>query len=243
VVGVALVTVGGADLLRSGACVDEHFTVILSLTMPTDYEVKSGDCISSIAYEHGFFWKTVWNHANNTALRDKRKNPNVLFSGDRVSIPELTQKIESGGTETRHQFRRKGVPSKFRLQLSAFGRPRANLPFTIELDNGKVVKGMTDGEGRLSASIPPGAKTGRLLLDDPAGVEEYAVNFGHLDPVDEIVGVQQRLANLGIACELTGELDEQTTLALKEFQGKNELEPTGQLDDQTRSKLVEMHGS
>jgi peptidoglycan hydrolase-like protein with peptidoglycan-binding domain len=82
-----------------------------------------------------------------------------------------------------------------------------------------------------------------LLLQDTEGTEEYAVNFGHLDPIDETVGVQQRLANLGIACKPTGELDEQTTLALKEFQGKNGLDPTGRLDDQTRDKLVKIHGS
>ena len=33
--------------------------------MPEDYVAKAGDCLTSIAFEHGFDWKTLWNHPNN----------------------------------------------------------------------------------------------------------------------------------------------------------------------------------
>ena len=82
-----------------------------------DYTVKQGDCIASIAFSHGFFWETVWNHVDNNELKTARNNPNVLLSGDRVVIPPLREKEETGATEKRHRFRRRGVPAKLRLQI------------------------------------------------------------------------------------------------------------------------------
>jgi LysM repeat protein len=47
--------------------------------MTTRYTVKQGDHLSSIAHEYGFpDYQTIWNHADNAQLKQKRKNPNVL---------------------------------------------------------------------------------------------------------------------------------------------------------------------
>ncbi len=85
--------------------------------MPTDYQVKSGDCISSIAFNHDFFWETLWNHGANSELKSKRKDPNILEEGDVVHIPDLRFKQESGATEQRHRFKLKGVPAKLHLRF------------------------------------------------------------------------------------------------------------------------------
>ena len=65
--------------------------------------------------------------------------------------------------------------------------------------------------------------------------------IGHLDPVDEITGVQGRLVNLGYDCEVSGVMDEPTMKALRLFQEKNGLTVSGQVEDTTRQKLVEIH--
>lgn len=96
--------------------------------MPIDCHVRNGDCINSIAFNHGFFWQTLWNHDANSVLKALRKNPNILQEGDVVYIPDLTLKQECGPTGTRHRFKLKGVPAKFRLRvLRAPGPPKSTV--------------------------------------------------------------------------------------------------------------------
>jgi N-acetylmuramoyl-L-alanine amidase len=85
--------------------------------MPIDHEIGPGDCINSIALEHGFFPDTLWNHGSNSELKQKRKDPNVLFPGDKLHIPDIEIKEVSKATEKRHRFRRKGVPAKLHLRF------------------------------------------------------------------------------------------------------------------------------
>ena len=82
-----------------------------------NYTVKQGDCISSIAQKHGLFWDKVWNHPKNSRLKEQRKKPSILYPGDVVFVPDKDKKEESGATEQRHRFRKKGAPAKLRLRI------------------------------------------------------------------------------------------------------------------------------
>ena len=86
-----------------------------------EYTVGQGECIDSIAFEHGFFADTVWDYSKNSDLKNRRKDPNILQPGDIVIIPELKIKEESCAAEKKHRFRRKGVPAKLTL---VFYRPK-----------------------------------------------------------------------------------------------------------------------
>ncbi len=201
--------------------------------------VDLGDSIPSIAKENGFFWETIWNHPQNAALKAKRKDPNILFPGDQVFVPDLRLKEESRGTNARHKFKLKGEKVKFKLQLLMLDQPRKNEPYTLEVD-GKLLKGTLDGEGKLEQTVPANAKTGKLILR--GGKEQYPVNFGHLNPIDEVSGVQQRLNNLGFqAGAEDGQQSDELKAALMAFQTKYNLNPTGALDAATKSKLQEFH--
>lgn len=206
-----------------------------------DYLVEQGDCVSSIAYEAGLLWETIWNHPANSELKTKRKDPNVLLPGDKMFIPELKPRQEPRATGATHVFQMKGVPVKLRVRLLKNNKPRANIKYLLDVD-GVVKQGETDGDGWVEAKIAPDASHGKLTLPDTQ--EEYPLLLGHLDPIDSISGVQARLRNLGYyGGPADDQMSEKLVVALKAFQKKNELKETGQVDASTQSALKSAHGS
>lgn len=207
--------------------------------MPKEYEVKQGDCLSSIAYEFGLFPDTIWNDPANAALKDRRKDPNILFPGDIVIIPDKRTKEHSGTVDQKHVFQKKAVPERLRILLKADDKAIANETYTLDID-GKLVDGKTDGDGLLDEPIPPNTKEVKLLLGKER--TEYHLTLGTLNPADEISGAQARLNNLGHDCgEEDGECGPKTAAAIKSFQKKQKLEETGQLDDATKKALKNAH--
>ena len=208
-----------------------------------DYVVEQGDCLESIAVRSGHFWQTIWNAPENRDLKAARRSPNILLPGDRLVIPEIRTKEVPGATDQRHRFRRKGVPSRLQLRVLIAERPRANEPFRLLID-GVLIEGSTDADGCIDLPIPPDAQRGELVVGQTLEDRQtFQLNFGHMDPVSEITGIQKRLLNLGYLCEPTGELDDQTRQAITAFQHASEIEETGEPDSATRDKLVEEHGS
>ncbi|MHC4502607.1 MAG: PGRP and LysM peptidoglycan-binding domain-containing protein [Planctomycetota bacterium] len=207
------------------------------------HTVKQGECVESIAFEHGLFWETVWNDPKNAELKDARGNPNALLPGDKLYVRDMEEKDEPCEAEQKHRFRRKGIPCMLRLVLCDQGEPRANQDYELEID-GEVFTGKTDANGLLEQGILPNAKEGKLAVGTGADRMEYVLNLRQLDPADEPSGVQQRLNNMGYdAGKVDGTLNDQTRSALSRFQADNDLEPTGELDDETVKKLMEVHNT
>lgn len=178
------------------------------------HQVRPGDCLTSIAYENGFFWKTLWDHKDNEGLREARSSPFALIPGeDAVKVPDPRLKEESCATAKIHTFRRRGVPAKLRLRLlHNDSTPRANEAYFLEVDGDLVsTDKKTDGDGRLEEFIKPNAKKARLFLD--GGIEIHELSLGHLEPADTVRGVKGRLTGLGF---YEGPLDGDLTPALKE---------------------------
>lgn len=213
-----------------------------------NHSISQGECLSSVAHQNGFFWKTLWDLPDNEALKSLRKNPNVLRPGDQVVIPDLRVKEASKAPEKRHQFRRKGVPAKLRLRLvDAQGEPRGNLRYVLQID-GKSFEGSTDGDGRIEHPMPPDALHGELTVTTDAGEERYELQLGHINPSLDDDGVEQRLTNLGyiwLPAEVTDAevRREARRQALLSFQRKEGLNESGEADEATRRRLEEIHGS
>lgn len=208
-----------------------------------EHEIQPGDCVTSLAHQYGLLWETIWDHPANAALRQKRPNPNVLQPGDILNVPEREIKELSKATEQRHKFVLKSNRAKLRLKLVDYKhRPLRNLAYRLTID-GVVQNGSSDGNGMLEHPIPPGAQAGeiRYTVDGKEVVRRLAL--GHVDPIDTLKGVRERLANLGHACPANdGPLDDQARDAIREFQKKHRLAVNGQPDDATRAKLLDVHG-
>ncbi len=210
--------------------------------------VQQGDCLESIAFQYGLFPDTIWNAADNAELRARRGVAQVLLPGDELVIPELRAREVSLPVGARYVFKRRGVPARLKVRLvDEDGAPRANLPFTLDVD-GKVEKGDTDSDGVVERAIRPDARRAVLTLHGPDGEDEILeLQLGHLDPVTSPSGVIARLVNLGL---LDGEDADATTLddaavrtALQCFQEQRGLPRTGFADDDTRDALQAAHGS
>lgn len=209
--------------------------------MAKEHSVKQGECISSIAFEYGFFPDTIWQDASNTQLRGRRQNPNVLFEGDIVVIPNKRLRHESGESGKRHRFRRKGVPELFTLLLHEGGQPRANQRYVLTID-GTSREGETDNNGMLTEPIPSNASVGRLVIGEDE--EELWIEFGDIDPITELSGVQSRLTNLGYYDgPINGQESDDLRDAIAEFQTEVNIQADGQLTDDTRDALLKGHWS
>jgi hypothetical protein len=207
--------------------------------MPTSHTVQQGDSVISLSEQHGLFAMTIWDDGANAALREKRQDMNVLLPGDVVVIPDKRPRSEKRAAGASYSFRRKGVPALFRLQLYDMHLPRANQAYELKVD-GKPYSGTTDGNGVLQQYLPTGSRSGELLLVE-ADIR-IALQFGHLDPADELSGVQNRLRNLGHECgSADGVMNDATRAALLRFQYEQGLEESGEADAATRERLRTIH--
>jgi hypothetical protein len=103
-----------------------------------------------------------------------------------------------------------------------------------------VRKGTTDDQGFFEEFIPPDAADGELRIEPNGPV--YPLTFGRMDPISELIGVQKRLNNLGFSCGVPdGELNDDTRVALGEFQKRMKMPVTGLLDDDTRARIEQIH--
>jgi hypothetical protein len=240
--------------------------------MSKEHVVAEGECIDSIAKRYGFFPDALWRLKENDALRDSRRDRNVLMPGDVVFIPDLRVREEPGETEACHGFRRKGVPARLRVKFmrpapppeapaeasgddlshyvepprtrDAGSEPLADAPFVLTID-GIITEGRTDEDGMVDVPIPPDVVQGRIRLFPGTDAEiAHDLALGEMAPIDTVPGVRRRLSNIGYRCQLSGEEGEiDLRDALQRFQTDNGLEATGIIDEDTRDVLLNKHGS
>jgi N-acetylmuramoyl-L-alanine amidase len=199
-----------------------------------NYTVQQGDCVTSIADRYGLLWTTVWNHPSNGGLRQLRKDPNVLYPGDQLFVPDLDPKQADCATNQKHPFVKKGAPAKVKIRLLDQDQPRAGVAYQLEID-GALKSGVTDSDGYVQQPLPPGAQRGKLSVGDGATKDVYEIQFGALDPFDTDSGVRSRLLSLGYG-------GDDMKAAIQAFQKKEGMQVTGEMDAATQSRLKDRYG-
>ena len=203
--------------------------------------------MSSIAALYGFAdYQLIYGDGANAELRRLRPNPNVLYPGDRVFVPEVTPSKQDCAVDAKHRVVVKRLTTRLRLVLKDADGPMAQRPYTLTVDGEAPIDGVTDGSGLLDQRVPPDALNAELrlqrLADPKSGVLVLALQLGSLDPQDTVSGAQARLNNLGFFCgNADGIAGPRTTKALRSFQKQSGIPVTGHIDAATKAKLLGLH--
>ena len=119
------------------------------------HTIKKGECLSSISAARNLAdWRKIYFHSNNQELRRKRPDPNIVYPGDVVFIPDRESGMEPGATESRHRFRMKSTEAFLRVRiLNEDGEAVANQLYRLIMDQERF-EGRTDGNGKIDNELP-----------------------------------------------------------------------------------------
>lgn len=218
--------------------------------MSVSYTVRSGDCLSSIAAANGYSsWRTIYDAPENEEFRRLRPDPNLIYPGDVVVLPERNEATDDNApTENRHRYKvsRPGVVLRIVVRDS-LGKVIPGKKFVVRTEGREPVSGVTGNDGMVEARIDPSAHSGTLEVWMDASAEKpsykWPLRLGALDPIEKISGIQARLNNLGFKPgPIDGIQGPLTTAAIKAFQKAFSLQVDGIVGPQTRGKLKELHG-
>jgi LysM repeat protein len=220
--------------------------------VPSLYTVVAGDCLYSIAQQYGFpDWKTIYDDPENKDFKKARPDPNVLYPGDQLVIPDLepSTKNVSCTLDQEHKFKVKLPHVMLRVKVKdEDDKPITGKKFRLEVGDKNSYDGTTDGDGIVQQRIPVGEKAARLWIfftgDEENGEHlMWDVGVGFLDPNDTPEGLQKRMNNLGFLCgDPDGQWHPGMDVAIRTFQKSVGISPSGKLDDATTAKLKDTHG-
>jgi N-acetylmuramoyl-L-alanine amidase len=206
----------------------------------TTHVVAQGECLATIAARHGFEWQTIYNAPENAALRRRRPNPNILYPGDVVEIPEKRPVESRVATGRQHTFKVPRQTWELRLRLKDHDHEAiSGVAWSLSVEGiADPFEGKTGKDGLVAVPFPVHSRRAILTVFG----QSHVLDIGGLDPVSRVSGVQQRLARLGYDPRaIDGVLGPRTRAAIMAFQeSQDDLADTGRLDDATRQRLQEM---
>ena len=212
---------------------------------PAPYVIRQGDYLQKLAFAHGFDEEAVWNDPKNAALKDTRKDPNLLLPGDVIHFPRSTREGQPLSKGTTNTYKAKVPTTKVHFTFEDAKGPLAGEAYVIE-GLGAPLEGTADGTGKVEIEAPVHVREVRVTFKKKGLI--FPVFIGDMDPIDEPSGVRQRLQHLGYLQPAPDALSEEAaahrdTEAITAFQRDKGLSPTGTIDDATRSALDAAHGT
>lgn len=213
----------------------------------TRHIVQQGECLSTIASRYGFSrCEAIYNHPANAAFKEKRPDPNVIFPGETLFIPDREKQEELCSTEQRHRFRKRTPPAFLCLRMeNSAGHPLPAARYQLVIEN-RVIKGTTTDQGWIKERVPGEARSAMLILWPDPSYFEYTIkreiHLGYLDPIETTPGVKARLRNLGYDCgEINDVQDGKYDAAVRKFQCDQGLPEDSMVSQQMRDHLKQRH--
>ena len=217
--------------------------------MPTTHTVAQGETLTKIARQYKYAsWKKIYEHPNNADFRALRDNPDIIFPGDQIIIPDIEPKKISARAGRTHIFCLKKAKETLRLNIGAgLGIPLEGARAVLNAGDQKV-EALLGQEGLLEIELPEDySPEGELEVyldpDDEEPSYVFELELGTLDPVEELSGVQARCNAIGFDCGVVdGIMGSKTREGIEEFQEAYELEVDGEPGPLTKAKLKEVYG-
>lgn len=186
----------------------------------------------------------VWNHPKNADLRQRRENPNVLYPGEVLFIPDTPSPSRDISAGTLNSYTAE-VPL---TQLSLKGPPRA-----VYVVSGfePSLEGTSGDDGLIAFEVPVTQK--ELTVTYPELGIAYPIRVAHLNPVEEPSGLHARLDNLGYGRSPMADLvdmmmgladpdEHRYQRAIEQFRMDHKPAEEGDSDKSLRDKLRALHG-
>lgn len=178
-----------------------------------------------------------------------------FFDGTLGVQPEPPGKNSKRGSKEYPEWRRRARESTdfklddfdrtLRIRLQDHGKAIADADYEIRVDGAIFVTGKTASDGLITELVP--ATAAQALIRLPALGLEHVVTLIPTDafpPIDTVLGVQQRLGQLGF---FFGTIDGQggpiTNSAIQTFKTQSGLPSDSVLDQPTRDAITQAYGS
>jgi N-acetylmuramoyl-L-alanine amidase len=218
--------------------------------MTQQHTVAQGETLLRIAKQYGYQTsKALYNHPSNAEFKALRPDPNLIYPGDKITIPPKKEKFIPLRTNSINSFVVQNEKEYFRLQIihedgdDITGKRIVITIGSQTIDTVLPSNGLIEVELNESDSL-----TGQVDLylkeDQNSPSESFTAQVGHLDPIDTLSGVQARCNLLGFDCgTVDGINGSKTKAGVRDFQYEHDLEVDGIAGAKTKAKLQQVFGS
>ncbi|MBH0035823.1 peptidoglycan-binding protein [Pseudoalteromonas sp. NZS71_1] len=218
--------------------------------MTQQHTVAQGETLLRIAKQYGYQTsKALYNHPSNAEFKALRPDPNLIYPGDKITIPPKKEKFIPLRTNSINSFVVQNEKEYFRLQVSYDdGDDVAGKRVVLNIGN-QTIDTILQSDGLIEVELNNNdALTGTVDLylneGDTSPTKSFAVQIGNLDPIDTLSGVQGRCNMLGFDCgTVDGVMGKKTRIGVKEFQYEHDLDIDGIPGPKTKAKLQQVFGS
>lgn len=218
--------------------------------MTQQHTVAQGETLLRIAKQYGYQTsKALYNHPSNAEFKALRPDPNLIYPGDKITIPPKKEKFIPLRTNSINSFVVQNEKEYFRLQVSYDdGDDVAGKRVVLNIGS-QTIDTILQSDGLIEVELNNNdALTGTVDLylneGETTPTKSFAVQIGNLDPIDTLSGVQGRCNMLGFDCgTVDGVMGKKTRIGVKEFQYEHDLDIDGIPGPKTKAKLQQVFGS